>query len=165
MGAGSVPRMHLVSTRRRRQRRRLPEGCGRLAEQCTVRAVSRQSVLWGDCDHGGFDAYSGKVLLPAREGLGGGDSALPGAGLEALGRGLGFLRGRWRRRMPTSLREPSPSARSLPGSFCVRLRARVLCVFSQKLRRGFLNCLWLSPHIFLLRATGTRFLSWSDGAG
>lgn len=147
--------MHLVSTRRRW---RLPEASGRLVEERAVRAVSRQSVLWGDCDHGGVYAYSGKGA-PAGPGGPCGDSALPGAGLEALGRGLGFLRGRRRRRMPPALpaalalRPPArPLARPLPGSFCVRLRARALCVFPPKLQRGFLNCLCLCPRIFLLRA-------------
>lgn len=94
---------------------------GHLAEWHTAGALSRQSVLWGDCDHGGVGACSGKARRPGGEGAGG-DSALAGAGLAELGRGLGSLRGRWRRRLPPSLpktlslRLLAPSKLSAQGS-------------------------------------------------
>lgn len=94
---------------------------GHLAEWHTAEALSRHSVLWGDCDHGGVGACSGKARRPGGEGAGG-DSALAGAGLAELGRGLGSLRGRWRRRLSPSLpktlslRLLAPSKLSAQGS-------------------------------------------------
>lgn len=148
-GGGGAPIMHLVSTRRRR---RLPEGSGRLVEWHTVRALSRQSVLWGDCDHGGVDACSGKVPRTAREGLGE-TAPCPGRGLRL---------GRSRARFPPRPLAPAdadfppryprpPPARSL-GPSASGSESGCPAIFPQKLLRGFLNCLWLCLRIFLLRA-------------